>query len=252
MIRYKKIVKSNENFIVQKQKENEITELLKTIKDKLKILERIIDMDRSKKKMAENELKKREKYVQKLSKIGKRMEDAFVEKEEGEPDETRSTSSTWPDAPSEWRSANWENKKVSDLWLWKCGWVDWKTRSCRGKKISGKTWRTPSAEWWAGGMSRSGSKTRNWTTSICCWTKSRRWGRARQGNGGDQHQHGPGQVGSRQNGARCQKGCRKCDFDFWNSKQAVDGGFGEVQVESHLGLPGSSAWTAVCWCCSLG
>lgn len=94
MIRYKKIVKSNENFIVQKQKENEITELLKTIKDKLKILERIIDMDRSKKKMAENELKKREKYVQKLSKIGKRMEDAFVEKEEGEPDETRSTSST--------------------------------------------------------------------------------------------------------------------------------------------------------------
>lgn len=88
MIRYKKISGKNENFILKKQKENEISESLRTIKDKLNILSKIIEMDRTKKKMGEADLKKRENYVKKLSKIGKRMEDAFLENEEGETDKT--------------------------------------------------------------------------------------------------------------------------------------------------------------------
>lgn len=69
------------DYIAKKQKESEITESLRTLRDKLGILGSIIEMDRKRKKLGEADLKKREKYVQKLSKIGKNMEEAFVEKD---------------------------------------------------------------------------------------------------------------------------------------------------------------------------
>ena len=73
--------KQDGDFIERKKLENEINEKLKTMKDKLQILDALIEMDSKKKKLGEADLKKRSHYVQKLKKIGKNMEDVFKEKD---------------------------------------------------------------------------------------------------------------------------------------------------------------------------
>lgn len=83
MIRYKKLDGQENTFIEKKKLEHEINESLRTIKDKLNILDQIIEMDSKKKKLGEADLNKRRKYVVGLKKIGKNMEDAFKEKDEG-------------------------------------------------------------------------------------------------------------------------------------------------------------------------
>lgn len=70
------------DFIKKKQMELEINEELRTINDKLNLLDKIIEMDIKKKKMGEADIKKRTNYIQKLKKIGKHMENAFREKDE--------------------------------------------------------------------------------------------------------------------------------------------------------------------------
>jgi hypothetical protein len=69
------------DFIKKKQLELETNESLKTINDKLNILDKIIEMDSKKKKMGEADINKRKNYVLKMRKIGKHMENAFKEKD---------------------------------------------------------------------------------------------------------------------------------------------------------------------------